>query len=134
MSKYYDKFLLKLQGMQVLLAKPGGCACVCWEGGMGGVQGLCVLGGRDERGAGIVCAGREGWKGCRDCVDWEGCRDCVCWEGGMGGVQGLCVLGGRDGRGAGIVCAGREGWEGCKDCVDWEEISMFVLSFDQCLP
>ena len=24
-SKYYDKFSLKLQGMQVLLAKPGGC-------------------------------------------------------------------------------------------------------------
>ena len=27
MSKYYDKFSLKLQGMQVLLAKPGGCIC-----------------------------------------------------------------------------------------------------------
>ena len=52
--------------------------------GLGEVQGLCVLGGRDGRGVGIVCAGREGW---------EGCRDCVCWEGGMGGVQGLCGLG-----------------------------------------
>ena len=40
-SKYYDKFLLKLEGMQVLLAKPGGC--VGWEQAMGKVQGLvCV--------------------------------------------------------------------------------------------